>query len=66
MLDGDMPLMNGAETISALRKRAPQLPIVLMSGEMDAVSPLQDVVRLGKPFQLEQLLATVGTLLGRG
>ena len=67
MVDLMMPGMNGLETIRALRARAPELPIVVVSGSlMQAGSGVPDLLRvatamqgvtsLSKPFKLSDLL----------
>jgi two-component system, cell cycle sensor histidine kinase and response regulator CckA len=58
LLDADMPVMNGAQTISLLHARAQHLPVVMMSGEMDSLKN-QGFNTLAKPFQLHELLAVV-------
>lgn len=68
MVDLMMPGMNGLETIRALRARAPDLPIVVVSGSlMQAGSGVPDLLRvataiqgvtsLSKPFKLSDLLS---------
>ena len=62
-----MPGKEGIETIIELRRRAPQLRIIAMSGggHGKAVDYLELAAKLGakrtlaKPFSLEQLTATV-------
>jgi CheY-like chemotaxis protein len=67
MVDLMMPGMNGLETIRALRARAPDLPIVVISGSlMQTGSGAPDLLRsaiemrgvssLPKPFKLSDLL----------
>ncbi len=62
LLDHDMPVMNGRETLSAIRMRWPQLPVLLMSGEMES-KKIPRTATLNKPFQLQQLLQAVGEQL---
>jgi PAS domain S-box-containing protein len=59
LLDTDMPVMNGPQTISILRTRFPILPVVLMSGKINDVAKKGDVSTLTKPFQLHELLEVV-------
>jgi len=59
LLDSDMPLMNGPETLRALRDHAAQLPVVLMSGEAKEGAGAEPAGALAKPFQLHELLAVV-------
>jgi two-component system cell cycle sensor histidine kinase/response regulator CckA len=57
-----------AATIQLARERQPGLPIILASGEAGAPDPAgdpPDVVRLRKPFALEELLAAVGRSLSK-
>jgi CheY-like chemotaxis protein len=64
LLDTDMPVMSGPETLAALRSRAPGLPVVLISGKDEEISGAENVSRLAKPFQLQELLQTVAAGLG--
>jgi two-component system cell cycle sensor histidine kinase/response regulator CckA len=63
LLDTDMPVMNGAQTIQMLRERNRNLPVVLMSGEIGAASIPPNINKLAKPFQLHELLTVVGRIL---
>jgi CheY-like chemotaxis protein len=63
LLDHDMPVMNGRETLTALHARWPQLRVLLMSGEMES-QEFSRTATLSKPFQLQQLLQAVGEQLG--
>ena len=69
IVDLMMPGINGLETIKALRARAPDLPIVVVSGSlMQAGHGAEDQLRmvlgmhgvaiLAKPFKLSELLRT--------
>ena len=60
LLDLIMPMMDGAETLTALRNIAPELPVVLSSGFHDHEAITEDVATQGlvflkKPFQLVDL-----------
>jgi CheY-like chemotaxis protein len=67
IVDLMMPGMNGLETITALRARAPALPVIVVSGSlmqpgnaadlMRIASGLNSVAMLAKPFRLADLLA---------
>ena len=68
MVDLMMPGMNGLETIRALRARAPDLPIVVISGSLmqagtgvpdllRIATAMQGVTSLSKPFKLSDLLS---------
>jgi CheY-like chemotaxis protein len=59
LLDTDMPIMNGPQTISALHAHSPNLPVVLMSGEIEKDAQGPNVGTLAKPFQLHELLDAV-------
>ena len=63
LLDTDMPLLNGQATIPFLRAQAPKLPIILMSGELETIPETEGLVKLVKPFQLEELLRTISAEL---
>ena len=65
LLDTDMPVLDGKATIPLIRALAPATPIVLMSGQVTADSNTEAVARLAKPFQLEELLRTITSLLAR-
>jgi CheY-like chemotaxis protein len=67
IIDLMMPGINGLETIKALRARAPDLPIIVVSGSlMQAGHGAEDLLRmalgmhgvaiLAKPFKLSELL----------
>jgi CheY-like chemotaxis protein len=67
IVDLMMPGMNGLETIRALRARAPDLPIVVISGSLmqagngvpdllRAATEMRGVTSLSKPFKLSDLL----------
>ncbi len=63
LLDTDMPIMNGPQIVPILRARAPSLPIILMSGQIDMGGVEPHVGMLAKPFQLDQLLSAVSNNL---
>jgi PAS domain S-box-containing protein len=64
-----MPEMDGWETARAIRKRRPELPVVLVtgygatahppSGELDLVAGI-----IGKPFDFEQVSGTIARVCG--
>jgi DNA-binding NtrC family response regulator len=65
-----MPEQEGLETITALRKQHPQLPIIAMSGGNLASEAMLSVARelgarevIEKPFGLDRLLAAVEKVL---
>jgi CheY-like chemotaxis protein len=60
LCDVTMPHMNGWETLAALRKRAPGIPVILTSGYDEAYVMSDDYDErpqafLGKPYQLNAL-----------
>jgi signal transduction histidine kinase/CheY-like chemotaxis protein len=58
--DFGMPEMTGAELARRLREKAPNLPVVLLTGYTDteeAVDAVDDI--LSKPFKLEELEAAI-------
>jgi CheY-like chemotaxis protein len=60
--DSAMPEMDGAATLAAIHARRPNLPVILMSGEIDALKqhPPEGVTAfLQKPFRFEQLLSAI-------
>ena len=66
LLDADMPVLSGKATIPLLRARAPTLPILLMSGELEALADVSAIHKLAKPLQLEELLHAIAAhLVGR-
>jgi DNA-binding response OmpR family regulator len=64
-----MPGMHGVETIRRFRKEFPGVPIIAMSGNSNLANILDKAIRLGavktlqKPFQADELLALVRSLL---
>jgi len=68
LLDLEMPVMDGAHTLKALRSdaRYARLPVIMMSGIPESMvkrrCPGSDAV-LRKPFALDELLATIARLL---
>ena len=61
--DHRMPGVTGVELIERLRFTHPDLPVILMSGDMDEVMALHPsldgIVLLTKPFDVDRLLQTV-------
>jgi signal transduction histidine kinase len=58
--DFGMPEMTGAELARRLRERAPDLPVILLTGYTDTEEAVDDVDDiLSKPFKLEELEATI-------
>jgi DNA-binding NtrC family response regulator len=61
-----MPHLSGAQLVSALRERFPDLPIVHLDdlSERDPGPLPPDLPNLQKPFSIERLLEEVARLLG--
>jgi CheY-like chemotaxis protein len=61
LLDMRMPVMDGGEFVRAYRARpGPHAPVVVLSADRSAASTsVGAVARLVKPFELDQLLATI-------
>jgi PAS domain S-box-containing protein len=71
LCDLTMPLMNGWETLTALRKLAPGVPMVLASGYNKAQAMAGDHPELpqaflGKPYKLKELGNAIGKALAGG
>jgi DNA-binding NtrC family response regulator len=63
-----MPHMNGWETLAALRKLAPGLPVILASGDdkahvMACDHPELPHASLNKPYQVQELRDALGRTL---
>jgi DNA-binding response OmpR family regulator len=74
VLDLHMPGQDGMTTLRRLRERRPELPILIMSGDVDVVAESSmggELARgasaiLRKPFDTDALLAEVTRLIGNG
>ncbi len=61
LCDLSMPRMDGWQTLKALRKMAPEIPVVLSSGHdeysatLSGSNPLRDEIFLHKPYQKKEL-----------
>jgi CheY-like chemotaxis protein len=68
--DLQMPSQSGGRTIDIIRKVAPNVPIIAMSGAgqnlLDDAMHRGANARLGKPFDMSDLLAEVAKLVGPG
>jgi DNA-binding response OmpR family regulator len=63
-----MPGMEGLETIRKFRREFPEVPIIAMTGNPNLGNMLLTAIRMGarslaKPFQPDELLALVKTVL---
>jgi PAS domain S-box-containing protein len=64
LVDLTMPSMNGAELITELRARRPDLPIALCTGfDRDGRGPVKADAYLPKPFRIDALEQTLAKLL---
>ncbi|NVB78162.1 MAG: response regulator [Kofleriaceae bacterium] len=64
LVDLTMPLMSGADVVTALRKKKPNLPVVVCSGyDRDGRGPVQADAYLPKPFRIDALERTLAKLL---
>lgn len=62
--DTDMPLLDGAGLIAAVRREQPGLPCIMMSGQAVSAEDAA-LLHLAKPFELARLLRTLAQALGR-
>ncbi|MFQ5569236.1 MAG: ATP-binding protein [Rhodothermales bacterium] len=64
IVDQAMPEMNGRELAQILRRRYPDLPIVLLTGDTEVGDPDHAInVILSKPFQIKEVEATIQKLI---
>lgn len=64
LLDIDMPVLSGGETLPRLRELCPSLPVIIETGNMDKAveqlgSTFRDVNVLSRPFSLAELKAAL-------
>ena len=65
LVDLTMPRMSGADVITAMRARKPELRFVLCTGyDRERRGPVKADAYLPKPFRLEALQSTLAKLLG--
>ena len=60
--DHSMPVVDGLQAIAEIRRRRPELPIILASARGLEVKP-EGIVVLNKPFALAELLKTLSDSL---
>ena len=70
LLDLGLPGIDGIATLEGLRKLRPELPVIMISAHGDTRAAVQAVKGgatdyLTKPFELDDLLATIGAALER-
>ena len=71
LLDLTMPVLNGAEVLIELKRRRPQLPVVITSGYGGPSSPLPKAAMertrfLQKPYRTQALLSEIRSMLPLG
>jgi PAS domain S-box-containing protein len=71
LMDMNMPVMSGGQTIQALRRLNPAVKVIAVSGLYTGTTSGQTVepdvqAVLPKPYNVEDLLATVGAVLSAG
>jgi DNA-binding NtrC family response regulator len=68
ILDLDMPVMSGIETLEILQQNYPTLPVIMLTGSRDLESAIQ-AMKLGaqdfltKPFEPERMLVSIQNAL---
>ena len=66
LTDLRMPGLSGLEVVDALTRRAPRLPILIMTGNADAGSAVTAVKVLRKPFEPRDVIGAVIEALVQG
>ena len=61
-----MPGMSGVELAAEIRERAPDLPVLILTGHADAVQIPDDLPVLAKPFRSADLANRISSLLAPG
>lgn len=68
ILDLDMPIMGGMETLEILRQKHPSIPVIMLTGNKD-IEPAVQAMKLGavdfltKPYEGERMMVTVKNAL---
>jgi CheY-like chemotaxis protein len=70
LLDIDMPVLSGGETLPRLRTLRPALPVIIETGTMgeqveELARTFADVSVLGRPFSLSELKAALAPWVER-
>ncbi|MER3443791.1 MAG: response regulator [Armatimonadota bacterium] len=68
ILDRKMGGMSGPEVLARLRERCPRLPVIMLTGRVPEDSEddgLGVEAYLIKPVEFQELLGTIGALIGR-
>ena len=68
VIDCDMPFLDGMSAVRAIRKMAPNIPVIMASAtkndtEKVSRADLGHIARLSKPYDIEQLLKGVAQVL---
>lgn len=68
LLDLMMPVMNGRQVVEEMRRRAIDVPVILLSAGRDLLRVSEELAlpALRKPFELEDLLHQVRSTLVQG
>lgn len=67
LLDINMPGMSGIETLAGLRRKSPNLPVIMVTGEEDSAN-WERIEKLGvqgqitKPFDLDELARLINVV----
>jgi DNA-binding response OmpR family regulator len=67
LLDAMMPYVDGSEALQVVKRRAPDLPVIMVSALSGSVTPPEwDLAdgHLGKPIDFGELLARIELLTG--
>ncbi len=70
LLDINMPVMSGIEVLAELRSRWPDLPVILITGRAENITPAQAIASgaldlLEKPFRDDALAKAIDRAFGR-
>lgn len=64
LLDVNMPGLSGVETLAGLRRKSPNLPVIMVTGEEDSanwerIEKLSVQGQITKPFDLDELVRII-------
>jgi DNA-binding NtrC family response regulator len=68
IMDIEMPVMDGIETLEILRQRYPSIPVIMLTGS-DAISHAVEAMKLGasdfltKPYETQRIMITIKNAL---
>ena len=57
--DFAMPVMSGMELAQVIRRKRPKLPVIIVTGGVDPLQPMDNAIVLRKPFRMDELAASV-------